>query len=103
MRLYDYLKNLKDPLDMTPEELLKARSSIEKFTKNAKVTIKLDDLMDVIATNEATVNKLINDMNIDDDLKYLMVGIFTTYCDMILMGINEKGETIGIKQSTKRY
>lgn len=104
MRLEDFLKSIKkDPSEMTIEELVELKNKAQQFTRNAKVTIKLDDLFEIIAENETVVYRLINDMEINDDVKYLFIGIFKTYCNMILIEIKERGETTGIKHTTGRW
>lgn len=103
MKLDDFLKNLKDPSEMTMEELIEFKNKSQQFTKNAKVTIRLNDLFDIVAENEVIVDRLIHDMDIDDDIKYVFIGIFKTYCDMLLIEIREKGETVGLKQTTGRW
>lgn len=103
MKLNDFLNSLGNIDDMSLEEAKKANETLQKFCKNAKMTIGLNDLMDILSSNEAIVNNMICDMNIDDDTKFMFMGIFKTYCNIVLMQMYSKSETTGIRTSTGRW
>ena len=103
MKLNDFLNSLGDVNDMSLEEAKKANEMLQKFCKNAKVTIGVNDLIDILSENETIVTNLICDLDIDDDTKFIFMGIFKTYCNIVLMQMHDKSETTGIRTSTGRW
>ena len=93
--------------NMTDEQIKGVTQLLDKYTKDAKVTIRLHDLTDIINISELayyqTLEDVVKEYDLSDEVLEAMQAVGEGMFYMLTEELQKRSETTGVKQTLGRW